>query len=272
MRRRLKPRSAYIIGIPSDIHLAIAHQPTLECFKDWVADVKPDELYFNGDTFDFAQLGRYPKGAKTAPYAIEEVKMGVEFINWCWQHTGRIRMQKGNHCKRWERVVYGDNGMALKDAKGLKLEDQCLAYGMDPRTEWFEEKAATPGIYLAENVGARHGDLQSGKNGTAPVNMATARLNKNQGVSEFVGHHHRVQLAFRTAWERTSFVMTLPTMANFEDYMPGADWQHGWGTLTVVKPGRGAPEGAVTVTAPGVILVQRGQALWGDRVYGRYTP
>lgn len=262
----------YLIGVLSDMHISIIHRPTLEALEEWCADVRPDELLLNGDTFDFSVLSPYPKGENTLACAIEEVRAGVKIINRLHQFTNRIIIQYGNHCKRWEKTVIGANALALKGAKGLTLKDQCAAQGLDPRVEWSKESAKNPGVWLTKDLIARHGDLQAGRFGGA-VNLCLNRLNKNNGISELVGHHHRAQLAYRTALGRTSFVMALPTMANFEDYAPGTDWQQGWATISVNRiPDNHRTNDHPLVVQPSLVLVQHGVAMWGGKLYGRYRP
>jgi hypothetical protein len=255
------------------MHIAIIHQPTLAAFEEWCKEIRPDELFFNGDTFDFAALSSYPKGEDTLAFAVEEVKAGVRIINRLHKYTGKIRIQTGNHCKRWEKTVLGANAQALKGAIGLTLKEQCKFQGLDPRVEWSRETAKTPCAWLAPGVMARHGDLQAGRFGGSPVNLCTNRLNRNNGLSELVGHHHKAQLAYRTALDRTSFAMALPTMANFEDYSPGADWQQGWAVLTFNRKPRAVEDPArPLIVQPSLAVVQHGIAMWGNKVYGRYQP
>ncbi len=262
----LRSRTPYLIGILSDIHFGITHEPTLAACEEWCKDVRPDELFLNGDTFDFSMLSTYPKSSDALTCAIEEVKIGVPVINRLHKYTKRIRIQYGNHDKRWEKTVLGANAQALKGSKGLTLADQCFAQGMDPRVEWCKETAALPGVWLSNDVVARHGDLQAGRFGGSP-NLCTNKLNKNNGVSELVGHHHKAQLAYRTAFDRTAFVMSLPTMADYEDYAPAADWQRGWAVLSMHKSPKS--EGH-TIVQPSLVLVQEGLAMWGGRTYGKH--
>lgn len=262
----------YIIGILSDMHVAIIHEPTLDACEDWCRDVQPDELFLNGDTFDFSVLSPYPKGEDALACAIDEVKAAVKIINRLHKYTKRIRIQWGNHCKRWEKTVIGGNSQALKGAIGLTLKEQCKFQGLDPRVEWSKESAKTPGVWLSQDLVARHGDMQSGRFGGA-VNICTNRLNKNNGVSEIVGHHHRAQIAYRTAMGRSSFVMALPTMANFEDYAPGTDWQQGWAVLSLFRePKRREAPTLPLVVQPSLVIVQHGVGMWGNKIYGRYLP
>lgn len=262
----------YIIGVASDMHLGILHEPTFVAFEEWCKEVQPDELFLNGDTFDFSSLSDYPKSSDALECAIDEVVFGVEILNRLKRYTDRMRIQVGNHCKRWDKVLLGSRSQALKGAKGLTLKDQCLAHGLDPDIEWVKETAKTPAAWLSQDLIARHGDMQSGKFGGA-VNLCTNRLAKNNGISEILGHHHRAQIAYRTALDRTSFVMSLPTMADYEDYAPGADWQRGWATLTFNrKPKHREPPTLPLVVQPALVTVEHGIAMWGGRMYGRYTP
>lgn len=271
-RMSKKNESPYIIGIASDMHVAIIHQPTLYAFEEWCKDIRPDELFLNGDTFDFSVLSTYPKGEDTLSCAVEEVKAAVKIINRLHKYTKKIRIQWGNHCKRWEKAVVGANAGAFKGAVGLTLKEQCKFQGLDERVEWSKETAKTPGVWLGQDLIARHGDLQSGRFGGA-VNICTNKLAKNNGVSEIVGHHHRAQVAYRTALGRTSFVMALPTMACFEDYSPGADWQQGWATLSFNRqPKDREDRDQPLVVQPNLALVQNGVAMWGNKVYGKYLP
>lgn len=270
--RNREQNAPYIIGIASDMHVAILHEPTFLAFEEWCKDVRPDEIFFNGDTFDFSVLSPYPKGEDTLACAVDEVKAAVKIINNLHKYTKKIRIQWGNHCKRWEKAVLGGNAQAFRGAVGLTLKEQCHFQGLDPRVEWSKETAKTPGVWLGPNLIARHGDLQSGRFGGA-INICTNKLAKNNGVSEIVGHHHRAQIAYRTALGRSSFVMALPTMASFEDYSPGADWQQGWATLSLHRPPSANETHAnPLVIQPAVVTVEHGVGMWGNRVYGKYTP
>lgn len=262
----------YVIGVVSDPHLGIVHRPTLGAFMDWARKVRPDEILLNGDVFDFSQLSDYPKGADALACAIDEIKSSVPILNQMRSFTKRMVILEGNHDRRWYKKIVGPNAQALKGAKGLSLQEQCEAHGLNPSIEWVKETAKTPIHWIAKGVlGSRHGDLQAGRFGGSQ-NLCNLRLSRNQGVSELVGHHHTAALAFRTAFGLTSFCMTLPTMASPEDYNPGANWQRGFGVITANRdPKIRRTKKNPLVIQPDVVLVNDGVCLWGGKIYGEPT-
>lgn len=262
MVTRAAPPDIEIIGILSDLHVAIIDRRTLDLCQQWVRDVKPNRLLLNGDTFDLGELSRYPKGMNRITLAADEIREGVKLVNWFAKYVPHITLNYGNHEARWEKLIGGDDARKFEGAIGLTLKEQCSFQGLNPDVRWARESAENPAIRLCAGVWARHGDKQSGRFGGA-VNIASNRLNKNQGESEVVGHHHRAQLMYRSSFDRTSFVMALPTMARAEDYAPNADWQRGWAALTIVR----TPKAALSVQPSLIVPSAAGVASWGGQVW-----
>lgn len=260
MKRKPAPK-VEIVAVFSDMHVAIIDSAILELAIKWVKDVRPSHLLLNGDTFDLGDFSRHPKGLSRISLAVDEIREGVRIINELQKYCGAVTINQGNHEARWERMIGGEDGRKFEGLLNLSFRDQCQAHGLSTNVRWVRETARTPYLSLVGDVHARHGDKQAGRFGGA-INIATNRLNKNQGVSEVVGHHHRAQLAYRTSFGRTSFVMALPTMARDEEYMPNPDWQRGWAALTVVRQA-----GKSTVVQPSLIIPEAGVAAWGGRVW-----
>lgn len=255
-----------VVAILSDLHVAIIDPVVLDLCKQWVRDVRPKRMLLNGDVLDLADFSVYPKGVNPIECAVDEIKSAVAHVNGFLQHTDSVVWSLGNHESRWSRMIGGADARKFHGAKGLTLEDQLRAHGLDPEVRMFNECAATPALELCRGVYARHGDRQSGRFGGA-VNIATNRLNKGNGVSEVVGHHHRAQIAYRSGLDRQAFVMALPTMAKAEDYAPGADWQRGWAALTIVRRGS-----KVVHVQPDLIIPTAGVATWGGRAWHATPP
>ncbi|TXH58703.1 MAG: hypothetical protein E6Q97_01545 [Desulfurellales bacterium] len=225
MRVRDIPQASttFVVG---DIHFDLHHRNAWEAFVRCVWETNPDEIVINGDFLDFGMLSRYPQDAGDPLHAIEQIKVFVSELRRITERAGKITVIEGNHDERWYKITSSVPPETLKGAMGLSLREQCLHHGMSPSVNWIREATNLRGYRVGTYL-IRHGHKQQGRFG-GPMHIAANRLNKNNGQSEIVGHHHRAQLFCRTAGGKTAVAIASPCMAKQMNYALDPDWQLGF--------------------------------------------
>lgn len=248
-----------LVVITSDVHFPHHHRGAWAAFCEWVAVNRPYRIILNGDMIDFAALSRYDKsGDETLPS--DEIALAVREINAIARHCERITFVVGNHENRFRELLSGVPPHVLEGLRGLTLREQMRAHGLSDRVEWYEEKAGTPPLEVAQFI-IRHGHKQAGRYGGG-VNPATTRIGKSVGASEVIGHHHRAQHSTIAGNGRMAQVIANPCMESMQNYA-GSDmtWLLGF-TVLEVFPGW-------TYATPHLVVMDlRGAFAWGGRVYG----
>lgn len=253
-----KTRESEIVAIVSDIHFDQVHWPTWNAFRQWHADVRPDKTIILGDGIDFGMLSRFLQDSHSPVHAIPQIAMFVEQTNALAKESGQVIVMEGNHDERWDKAIFGTNGWALKGAKGLSLQDQCVYHGLDKSVVWMKENMDTHGVKCGPFV-LRHGHRQSGRFGGAK-HLAYNRLVKSMGVSEVFGHHHKAQLYCQSAHGKTAIGIANPHMSCDHSYASDPDWQRGFTILELFGPDN-------CYATPHLIIMQDGQFAWGGKLY-----
>lgn len=242
----------FIVG---DIHFDMHHREGWEAFVQCVKDTEPSQVIFNGDFLDLGMLSHYRQGEDEPVNAIEQVKCFVTEVKRIVGSVGKIIVIEGNHDERWGKIMHSVPGTALKGAIGLSLKEQCYAQGLPAEVQWIKESTSQRGYKVGKYL-IRHGHKQSGRFG--PQHLAAARLNKNNGQSEIIGHHHRAQMFCRTAGGITAIGIASPCMTADHDYATDSDWQRGFVVIEQYES---------TATAYPVVMEQDGSFAWGGRAY-----
>lgn len=243
----------------SDIHFDLHDRALWAAAKECVRDVRPHRVIFPGDFLDFGMLSTYVQGAKDPTQAIPQIQCAVEEINEIAAHAGGVLIIEGNHDERWAKLFSG-KALALLGARGLTLQEQCRAWGLDPRVVWRTETCALDSVIRVGPALIRHGHRQAGRFGGG-VNPASNTLKKYRRGSIAFGHHHRAQIDFHTSGGETDWAMALPCMTHDHEYAPDPNWQRGFGVIHVWG------EAGRERTVPQIVLSHDGAFTYGGRVY-----
>lgn len=242
----------FIVG---DIHFDLHHREGWEAFVQCVKDTEPDQIVINGDFLDLGMLSRYRQGEDDPVNAIEQVKCFVTEMKRLAGSTKKLVVIEGNHDERWSKLTHGVPATALKGAIGLSLKEQCYAQGLPAETVWISESNTSRGYQVGKFL-VRHGHKQGSR--YSPQHIAAQRINKSNGSSEIVGHHHRAQLFCRTAGGVIAVGIASPCMTGAHDYAIDADWQRGFVIVEQFEK---------TDTAYPIIMDDRGSFCWAGRAY-----
>jgi predicted phosphodiesterase len=242
----------FVVG---DIHFDLHHKEGWEAFVQCVKDSEPDQIVINGDFIDLGMLSRYRQGEDDPLNAIEQVKCLVREVQRLVPFTKRLVVIEGNHDERWGKVMHNVPATALKGAVGLSLKEQCYAQGLPKEVVWISESNSSRGYQVGKFL-VRHGHKQGSK--TSPQNIASQRINKSNGQSEIVGHHHKAQLFCRTAGGVIATAIAAPCLTMDHDYAVDADWQRGF--VVIEQYDR-------IDTAYPIVMNNRGSFCWAGRAY-----
>lgn len=201
-------------------------------------------------------LSRFVQEPDAPVHAIPQIKAFVKEANALVSECRKLIIVEGNHDERWLKSI-GVNPVALRDAIGLSLREQCLAHGLSSTVQWHRESARSPSIRVGPYY-LRHGHRQTGRFGS-PRHLAANRLQKSMGVSEVFGHHHRAQMYCQSAHGRTAVAIANPCMTGDHDYAPDADWQRGFTILEMDQDEKWC--------TPHLILMTDGRFSWGGQIY-----
>jgi hypothetical protein len=249
------------VFIVSDIHIPHHDVAAWEAVLACMADVRPDWVIVLGDGIDLGMLSAYKRGANDAVHALDEVKAFVREMNRVSSLTKRTTIKYGNHCVRWENYLLGAKPEVMRGVKGLTLEDQCKWNGLHPSIEWTKESTFNTGIKLGSKCIARHGDKQARNGISQPRNLANNMLTKSNGVSEIVGHHHRLSYQVQTAHDIDAFSLANPCITPMHDYA-GSDrrWQQGFACIEMMAPD-------FDLVTPYPVLMQRQRFSFRGKTY-----
>lgn len=246
-------RVTFVVG---DIHFDLHHKGAWEAFVQCVRECQPDEVVINGDFVDLGMLSRYRQGENEPLNAIAQIQCFVAEMKRIEPYTKKLTVIEGNHDERWGKIFSGVPAESLRGAKGLSMKEQCFAHGLPESVNWISESASIRGYQVGKYL-IRHGHKQ-GSRFSSPQHIAATRINKSNGQSEIVGHHHRAQLFCRTAGGITAVGIAAPCMTGDHEYAPDADWQRGF---VVIE------QGERVATAYPVVCERNGSFAWAGRVY-----
>lgn len=248
-----------LVAIVSDIHFPHHNKAAWAAFKKWVRINKPYRIIIDGDVIDAESVSRFSKDIHSDPYLVNEIKLCVSELNWLHKYCKNIDMMEGNHCARLFLKLKDTLGYAAKGLKGLTLEEQLYAHGLNPDIKYYKESVKFKGIMVG-GVLIRHGDRQAGGRFGHGKHVAAARLEKSMGQDEVIGHTHRLQMFTKTGIDKTAFAISNGCMSNDHPYNLTPDWQKSFVILEVY----GSHDEYCT---PYPVLIRKGKFSWAGTVY-----
>lgn len=248
-----------IVAVVSDIHFKSHCLKSWGAFRQWHADVQPDETIILGDFVDFETLGRYLKSPDCQIHAIEEIRAFVHEANILALECGTLTIVEGNHDGRWEKAIFGELAPAFRDALGLTLRDQALAHGLTRHAKWVRESNQTPCVKVGQ-FDLSHGHNAAGRFGGGK-HLAANAITKTMGRSTVRGHHHRAQMFCQTHGDATAIAIANPCLTVDHSYAISPDWQRGFTILELDAPD-------YTRATPHVIVMENGRFSYGGKTYG----
>lgn len=256
--------STHRVIIVSDIHFPKHHKECWEAAKQFIQDMQPSLLIALGDIIDLSMLSKYSPNMDDPVVAANEIGFACNELNSLVPHTGRIIVVPGNHEDRWAKALFGNRAPQLKGTKGLTLEEQFRAQGLDPSIKWKEETEHDPCLEIGKQaVVVFHGHKQSV--GWGVKHVAATNLVRFPDRSSVVGHHHRGQLQTRTSLGKTYVAIANPHLSGSHPYNITPDWQRG---LTLLEfYGRSRLRDCTQFTPHLIIMDEEGRFAWNGEIY-----
>lgn len=257
--------STFKVAVVSDIHFPDEHPVLWPAFKEWVKEHKPYKIMVLGDLNDLGMLSSYVQGADDPIFVLPTIQQTVRELNGLLKYVKEIEVDEGNHDERWAKALLKPHAQKLKGLKGLTLQDQMYAQGLNRRIKWGGESIKRPAVELGGcKVLARHGHKQASKWGV--VHIAQKGLVEQPTRSSIVGHHHRAQLSCRTTVDGTIISIANPCMTGDHDYQTLPNWQRGF---TVLEFFGGRTLGTCRSFTPQIIIADAdGRFAYAGKVYG----
>ena len=253
--------------LAADPHFDVHHTALWASFADWHAEYKPALTVVMGDIVDLGMVSRFVQDGGAPVNAVCQIRAAVQAINGLVPQAGRVILMMGNHEDRWDKVIQGDNSVALSGAMGLSMEDQFYAQGLHPSVRWYREGKDFPGLVVGKKaIILQHGHKGFAK-GAGSRHLAAGQLAEISTMSSARGHFHRAQLACRTELGRTVFGLALPHMSSTHEYAGGnPNWQRGFAELLFF--GRTRLRDCESFTPNMIIADEQGRFAYGGRVFG----
>lgn len=195
-KSRAKPRKGdYLVEvIASDIHYPHHHEAAFEVFLSLLETIQPDGLSLNGDTFDFAQLGRYvqnPENIRGVQTDIDGCREEVfARINAALPEDASRTVIMGNHeYNRWVNYLW----TRCPEVASLRVLDLETLLGLD-EMGWAYER---DGYWLLpDTLVVDHGDRHSNNLGGGSA-MSARKEMLDVGTSGITGHSHHAGIFYR---------------------------------------------------------------------------
>lgn len=247
------------IAIVSDVHFPAHDEAAWGAFRAWHKHTKPHHTVILGDAVDFAQLSKYPQGAKTESRVLPEIKIFVREANALRKECGRMTFCEGNHDDRWNKHILEPIAKHIDGLLGLTFREQCYFQGLDKTIAWHKSTASEPGITIG-NMILRHGDKVTPRFGaTSPARNALIR---SAYRSQVIGHTHRIEMVAVGTHRGTEIAVAnghFQKLASAE-YCHEPNWVHGF---TVLE--HDVDAGFVH---PYPVVIRNGRFAWRGRVFG----
>lgn len=214
-----------IVLVASDAHyfpgnISTAHR----AFVKLIRDLKPRAVVMNGDVFDGAQAGRWPRiGWDKKPSVAQELKAVDDRLTEIQDAAGRafLAWPLGNHDARFETFLAA-NAPAYEGVQGFSLKDHFPAW----KACWA--------LWINGHTVIKHrwkGGIHATRNNTL-----------NAGTNIVTGHLHSLKVAPLSDYNGTRFGVDTGTLADpygeqFADYteINPVDWRSGFAVLTFWK-------------------------------------
>lgn len=169
----------------NDVHLKVHCRGAVKLLFEVLGDIKPDEIYINGDLLDAYNLNFYgPKHPEIHFNIEDEIFSAIEFFKKIKElcPESRIVFNAGNHETRLERF-------AIKNCAAFfqrfKIETMLQLESLDIEYNKYQEVVQVGGA----NLRMQHSPPSYSENG------AKASLLKKPGSSWIFSCSHRVQVA-----------------------------------------------------------------------------
>lgn len=214
----------------SDIHVPRHDVLLCAAVAAFSREVPIDTAIFAGDLVDLAPLGRFDSEEDDPAGVLEEMQECATFIRSV--KARRKVALEGNHEYRFRKAIVGGKSRALRGLlDGLSVERAFRKAGLPKAVRWFTEHTGRPGLLMGRGPGrvlVRHGDRQASRFGG--VNLCKLALDRDPGINQIFGHHHRAQMDSRSSLGRFWWAVSNPTMALPMNYSRGGDpnWQRGF--------------------------------------------
>lgn len=184
--------------VMSDLHYPYVHRGAFECVLGLAETLQPEEIVIAGDTFDFAQIGRYVRDPRVERPIQEDIDLCRE------QVLARIaaaapnatrRFIVGNHeCSRWDNYLF-TRCPELASLRCLTMENVLGLAEMGWHWQPYE-------FWLTDQLIVFHGDRHTNTLGGGSA-MSARKEMLDMGCSGLTGHTHRAGAFLRQ--DRTGY-------------------------------------------------------------------
>jgi len=178
--------------IGSDVHYPFQHEGAFEVFLGIAQAIQPDMLTLNGDTFDFAQLGRFvknPAHVRGIQRDLDECRENILARATAAAPDAERVLVLGNHeAGRWMNYLWS----RCPEIADLRCLDMGVLLGLD-EMGW---QYAPDGYWLTEAICVDHGDRHSSVLGGGAA-MSARKEMLDVGTSGVSGHTHHLGMFTR---------------------------------------------------------------------------
>lgn len=178
-----------IIG--GDLHYPHHHTAAWELFLATIEKEQPDEVVLNGDTFDFSQLGRYPRNPNAFTPLQQDIDGCREMLASVNSVAGEAnkRVILGNHeYDRWINYLW----TRVPDLASLRCLDLEQVLGLT-EMGWIWQP---DGFWLTDEFIVDHGERHTNTLGGGSAQSARKEM-LDVGKNGLSGHSHHGGLFFR---------------------------------------------------------------------------
>lgn len=177
--------------IASDFHYPWHHEPSVQLLRRLVKEWRPDLLILNGDVFDFASLGRFPKNPSVLRPLQEVIDGGRVLLGDLAAASPKTKtiLIPGNHEETRLINYLWTQAPALASLRCLTLEN---LLGLAELGITY----AADGVELTDELIVLHGDRVTNQLGGGSGGSAR-KEQLDLGCSSVTGHTHRGGLFLR---------------------------------------------------------------------------
>lgn len=213
-------KAAVNILIP-DVHLPFADEHVYPLVKDFVQELRPDQVTILGDFVDMFSISRFkkqPEKLRQNPLR-KELAEGRKEMQWFSKHTKALWYTPGNHENRFDNYIATvapqlDGLRGLNYFEQLGVDEYCSEYSS------YGEYLNRGKLFFTHGEPCRSESAYTGKG-----------LFEKNVVSMAVGHSHRLGSYHKTVRGGHFEVHELGCLCDKDQgYQIGTpNWQHGFG-------------------------------------------
>lgn len=217
-----------LTAVVPDLHIPDHDEGAVEWALNLISDLRPDEVVFLGDMFDFMSISRFLKHPKQSRLFSDEVKTGKAFVKMLASRLpkkAKVQIIGGNHEDRLAKYLFR-HAPELADEPSLTVPAL-----MEFPKKWVYYDPSVPN-FQTQGVIVMHGRRFAG-------NVALANM-RRYVCSVVQGHSHRVSTQYlRVADGRLLSSAECGCLCQLSPRYAGVtDWTHalGWiddGLVTV---------------------------------------